>query len=157
MAMDRFSRLVGGALRTRWLVRTPIWLFRAGLGWLFAGCLLLLEHTGRTSGRPRFVVLEVVGRPTRDEIVVASGFGGEAQWYRNLRANPRARLCVGFRRGIPARGLALPASASAALLRGYAARHPLAWPRLRRAIGAATGQDHPAIPLVLLHLNEDAG
>ncbi|HLS79672.1 MAG TPA: nitroreductase family deazaflavin-dependent oxidoreductase, partial [Nocardia sp.] len=50
-------------LRTRWFVRAPIWAFRARLGFLFGGRLLLLEHTGRTSGKARYVALETVDRP----------------------------------------------------------------------------------------------
>ncbi|MET8156751.1 hypothetical protein ABZT47_10295 [Sphaerisporangium sp. NPDC005289] len=39
-------------LRTRRLVRAPIWLYRAGLGILFGSRLLMLEHIGRTTGAP---------------------------------------------------------------------------------------------------------
>ena len=46
----------------RALVRAPIWLYRLGLGGLLGRRFLLLTYTGRKSGRPRQVVLEVVGR-----------------------------------------------------------------------------------------------
>ena len=85
-------------LQTRWVVRALIPLFRLGLGGVAGGRLLLLEHRGRTSGLRRFVLLEVVDRPTRDKIFVASGFGGSAQWYRNLEANGVAYVTIsGFR------------------------------------------------------------
>lgn len=71
------SKLIARLLRTRWLARADL-AFRSGLGWLFAQRLLLLEHTGRVSCQPRFVVLEIVGCPARDEIIVASGFGEAA-------------------------------------------------------------------------------
>ena len=38
-------------LRTRWIVRAPIPLFRAGLGWLFGGRFVMAEHIGRKSGK----------------------------------------------------------------------------------------------------------
>lgn len=44
----------------RALFRAPILLDRLGLGGLLGHRFLLLTHTGRTSGRPRQVVLEVV-------------------------------------------------------------------------------------------------
>ncbi|NLG48405.1 nitroreductase family deazaflavin-dependent oxidoreductase, partial [Gordonia sp. (in: high G+C Gram-positive bacteria)] len=90
------------ALQTRWFVRSPIPLFRAGLGFLFGGRLLLLEHTGRKSGELRYVALEKVDRPAKDRIIIASGFGEKAQWYRNLQADPRCRVWIGFTRGRPA-------------------------------------------------------
>ena len=45
--------------------------------------------------------LEVVGRPTPDTLVVASGFGERAQWYRNLQAHPG---CSGTSGNIPGPG-----------------------------------------------------
>jgi hypothetical protein len=50
-------------LRTRWLVRAPIWLYRARLGFVFRPQLLMLEHRGRKTGARRYVVLEIVGHP----------------------------------------------------------------------------------------------
>ncbi|WP_338677620.1 nitroreductase/quinone reductase family protein [Streptomyces sp. SCSIO 30461] len=74
----------------RRLLRLPIHLFRGGSGRPFRGRLLLLIHTGRTSGRSHEVVLEVVARDRdQDTWAVASGFGPEARWYRNLRHTPR--------------------------------------------------------------------
>ncbi|MBF6467850.1 nitroreductase family deazaflavin-dependent oxidoreductase [Nocardia beijingensis] len=81
-------------LRTRWFVRAPITLFRARLGFLFGGRLLLLEHTGRRSGRARYVALETVVRPSRDRVVIASGFGTQAQWFRR-RIHPGAYRKLG--------------------------------------------------------------
>jgi hypothetical protein len=39
-----------GLLRVRWVVRVPVGLYRARLGFLFGSRLLMLEHTGRKSG-----------------------------------------------------------------------------------------------------------
>jgi hypothetical protein len=59
-------------LRTRAVVRAPIWLYRHRAGWLLGSRMLMLEHVGRRSGVPRYVCLEVVERPSEDEIVVVN-------------------------------------------------------------------------------------
>jgi hypothetical protein len=41
-----------GLLRTRWIVRAPVGLYRARLGFLLGPRMLMLEHTGRKSGAP---------------------------------------------------------------------------------------------------------
>ncbi|MGX5696328.1 nitroreductase family deazaflavin-dependent oxidoreductase [Agromyces soli] len=140
-------------LTTRWAVRLPIPIFRAGFGFLFGGRLLLLEHRGRVSGGRRYVVLEAVDRESPDTVVVASGFGPTAQWYRNLEAEPRCGVSIGARTRVPARAELLGPAESAALLARYAARHPKAWAVLRDSIAAATGERDPEIPMVRLHLD----
>ncbi|MEV0085192.1 hypothetical protein [Saccharopolyspora sp. NPDC050642] len=47
---------------SRLLFRLPIHLYRWGLGWLFGSRLVLVNHVGRVTGKPRQVVLEVVSR-----------------------------------------------------------------------------------------------
>lgn len=44
---------------TRFLFRMPICFYRVRLGWLFGHRLLLLNHTGRVSGKLRRTILEV--------------------------------------------------------------------------------------------------
>src|SRR5215469_7567003 len=78
--------------KTRWLVRAPIRLYRARLGFVLGSRFLMLEHVGRSSGLRRYVVLEIIGRPSPGTFVVASGFGTRAQWFRNVRANPAVRI-----------------------------------------------------------------
>ncbi|WP_349901750.1 nitroreductase family deazaflavin-dependent oxidoreductase [Parafrigoribacterium humi] len=146
MAGDLAARI----LTTRWAVRAPIGLFRAGLGFLFAGKLLLLEHVGRVSGEKRYVVLETVARESRDVVIIASGFGRKAQWFRNLVAHPDCRVSIGSRRAIPMRAAVLETGESATVLDRYSALHPKAWAELHAAIIAATGESDPEIPLVRL-------
>ncbi len=58
--------------------------------------ILLLEHTGRKSGRKFTTPLAYVRQA--EDIVVAASQGGAAenpQWYRNLRAHPEARVQIG--------------------------------------------------------------
>lgn len=126
--------LISRALRTRWLMRLPIPLFRLGLGWLFASRLLMIEHRGRTSGLRRFVVLECLDREPDGAVLVASGFGAEAQWYRNLRSNRVAYLTVGTVRRRRADPRILGEAESARHLQRYAIAHPEAWRHLKASM-----------------------
>jgi deazaflavin-dependent oxidoreductase (nitroreductase family) len=140
------------ALRTRWLVRAPIGIYRAGLGFVFGTRLLMLEHIGRVSGQRRYVVLEVVDRPAPDEYVIVSGFGPRSQWYRNVLADPRVRVSCGFRRQAAATARAMSEEESAEALRDYAVRHPKAWANLRSTIEAAVGHPVTGLPMVSLRV-----
>lgn len=140
-------------LTTRWLVRAPIPLFRAGLGFVFGGGLLLLEHTGRKSGRRRYVVLECVERPSKNQVVIASGFGAGSQWYANLRADPRCRVWIGTRRARPAVAQQLSVGEAHAVLDRYQTAHPKAYAELSGVIEEATGGDIGAVPILELALS----
>ena len=146
------AQALSWVLNTRAVVRAPIVLFRCGLGAVFGGRLMLLTHRGRRSGQRRYAVLEVVDRPSRDVVLVASGFGERSQWYRNLEAEPRCLVSVGTRSAVPAVAHLLPDDESAAALERYAARYPLSWKELRRAITETTGDPHSSVPLVRLDL-----
>ncbi|MFC0313923.1 nitroreductase family deazaflavin-dependent oxidoreductase [Gordonia phosphorivorans] len=141
------------ALRTRWFVRAPIPLFRAGLGFLFGGRLLLLQHTGRTSGEPRYVALEKVDRPAKNRIIIASGFGEKSQWYRNLQADPRCRVWIGFTRHRPATARTLSPAESTDVLERYRRAHPKAYAELSGVIEDATQRRIDDIPYVELTLD----
>lgn len=148
------DRLTLRALSTRWLTRAPITLYRHGLGFLLGSRLLMLEHLGRKSGEPRFVVIECVDRD-EERVLVASGFGGRADWYRNLVANGVAFVSTGRLRRIPAIPRFLDPEESARRLERYAAQHPTAWRRLESAMSIAAG-GKADIRLVELTLQEVA-
>jgi deazaflavin-dependent oxidoreductase (nitroreductase family) len=117
----------------RAVARAPILLFRLGLGGLLGQRFVLLTHVGRRTGLPRRTVLEVVGRDDGGYLV-ASGYGARAQWFRNVRAEPRVEFQVGWRRY---RGLAspLPPAESGRRLAAYAGRHPRTAAALMRMLG----------------------
>lgn len=140
------------ALRTRWFVRAPISLYRAGLGWMMGGRVLMLEHTGRTSGKPRYVCLEIVERPSPERIVIVSGFGEKAQWYRNLRADPQCFVSTGRMRRAPATARFLSDPEAADALGRYQRQHPRDWELLRGAIEKAVGHPVQGLPMVELVL-----
>ena len=76
----------------------PNALYANGFGWVLGHRFLQLTHTGRRSGRRFSVVVEVVryDRST-GEATVVSGYGGSADWFRNLREGGPA--AVDFGRG----------------------------------------------------------
>ena len=152
---SRLSTIGGRILRTRWLVRAPIQLYKARLGFLFGARTLMLEHVGRTSGQRRYVVLEVFGHPEPDVYLVVSGFGSQAQWYRNLEINSTARIWIRGRRAVPARAEPLSAAEADAALEAYIAQHPKAWANLKAVIETTVG--HPIergsdLLVIALHL-----
>jgi deazaflavin-dependent oxidoreductase (nitroreductase family) len=106
---------------TRLLFRIPIRLYRLRLGWLFGSRLLLLNHTGRVSGKPRQTVLEVAERDG-DGYVVASGWGPTAAWYRNILHTPEVTIQVGTRT-IPVTAIPLDKDEGAEVFARYGSRH----------------------------------
>jgi len=142
------------ALRTRWFVRAPIWLYRHGLGRLLGSRILMLEHTGRSSGQPRYVCLEIVERPAAERIVIVSGFGERAQWYRNLRADPHCFVSTGRMRRAPAVARFLTGGEASAALERYQHEHPRDWDMLRGVIEKAVGHPVEALPMVELRVSD---
>ena len=143
-------------LRTRWIVRAPVGLYRARLGLMFGSRLLMLEHTGRKTGIRRYVVLESVDHPNPRTYIVAAGFGDRAQWLRNVRASPRVRVYAGSRRPVPAIARPLTSAETAAALTAYARAHPRAWAALKpvfeATLGARIDSDGTSLPMIALDL-----
>lgn len=121
--------------------------------------MLMLEHVGRKTGTRRYVVLEVVARPSPRAYVVASGFGEKAQWFRNIRANPSVRVVVGSRRPLPATARVLDQAEAHSALETYAEAHPIAWRGLRpvfeSTLGAQISDGGTNLPLVRLDIDTD--
>jgi deazaflavin-dependent oxidoreductase (nitroreductase family) len=149
-ATTRVTGVAAALLRTRWLVRAPVRLYRARLGFVLGSRFLMLEHAGRTSGLRRYVVLEVADHPSPGRYVVASGFGTRAQWFRNVQANPAVRVYLRGRKPVAATARQLPPDEAAAVLERYAARHPRAWRKARPVFEATLGGAIDRLPLVAL-------
>ena len=74
----------------------PRMLYALGLGPLMGNVVLLLTTTGRKSHRPRVTPLqyeEIDGR-----VYLGSALGKKADWFRNIRANPRVEVRLKSRR-----------------------------------------------------------
>jgi deazaflavin-dependent oxidoreductase (nitroreductase family) len=106
---------------TRFLFRMPTWFYRLRLGWLFGSRLLLLNHVGRVSGKPRQTILEVAEHDG-DSYVVASGWGPSAAWYRNILRTPDVTIQVGTRT-IPVTAIPLDRDDGGDVFVRYASRH----------------------------------
>ena len=106
----------------RLIFRIPIHLYHMRLGWMFGDRLMLLHHVGRISGMPREVVLEVAEHDAEaDSFVVASGWGPNAAWYRNVLQRPEVTIDVG-RRSIAVTALPLAREEGAEIFVRYASR-----------------------------------
>jgi deazaflavin-dependent oxidoreductase (nitroreductase family) len=115
---------------TRLLFRLPLHIYRWGLGWLFGHRIMVVNHIGRVTGKRRQAVLEVVDHDADDgSYVVASGWGPDTAWYRNVRHTPDVTIQVG-RQAIPVTGVPLPADEGAEIFTRYASRHRVAAKRL---------------------------
>lgn len=141
-------------------MRAPIWIYRARAGALLSSRLLMLEHIGRKSGARRYVVLEVVDHPAPDIFVVLSGFGPKAEWFRNIQANPRARVYVGSHAPAPATARVLDQPEADRTLAVYRNRHPRAWetfkPVLEQILGSPISETDTPLPMVELRLEPGA-
>ena len=121
--MEIVKKVAPPAGLTRLLFRLPLSLYRWGLGWLFGRRLMVVNHIGRVTGKRRQAILEVVDHDANDgSYVVASGWGPDAAWYRNVRHAPDVTIQIG-RRTIPATGVPLPADEGAEIFARYASRH----------------------------------
>ena len=116
----------------------------------------MLEHTGRTSGAARYVVLEVVTSPNRNEVVIASALGRKAQWFQNLAAQPRCHVSIGARRRVPATAEILEPIAATQFLAVYQSEHPALWKELKKFMTSLhDGDSDFELPLVRLILHPE--
>ncbi|WP_030902445.1 nitroreductase family deazaflavin-dependent oxidoreductase [Streptomyces sp. NRRL F-5126] len=140
----------------RLIARAPIHLYRWHLGAVTGSRLMLLTHTGRSSGLPRQVVVEITGRvPGTGAYHLASGFGPTSQWYRNIQHTPHVTIQVGRHRTKAVARPMTPEESGRAMAE-YAPLHPRTARRLMAVCGIETdgstedyyaiGRDH--IPFV---------
>lgn len=104
-------KLTNGRIGSKW---------RVGAGFKKPAPTLLMEHTGRTSGR-RFTTPLLYLADGANVVVVASqgGLPKNPQWFANLKANPDTRVHLRGERGRPVRARVASAAEKAEL-----------WPRL---------------------------
>lgn len=132
--MPLTDRLPTGTLRA--FLRTPIALYRAGLGGVFGHRLLYLAHQGRKTGRRREVVLEVVGYDAGiPEVFVVAGWGEASDWYRNITAAPALEVRWGRQRWPCPRHRLAGQEEKVRVLSAYRDRHPRAWRRVAPMMG----------------------
>ncbi len=74
----------------KWAFKSPLVLWRMGLGPIMGSIFSLITVTGRKSGKPRHFLTEYYR--DGDRLYVACAYGEKAQWYKNLMADPRATV-----------------------------------------------------------------
>jgi deazaflavin-dependent oxidoreductase (nitroreductase family) len=117
------------------LWRLPIWFYRLKLGWIMGHRALLLNHVGRVSGKSRQAVLEVVHFDRENDThYVASGFGTQADWFKNITKYPQVSIQVaGNQILVQAEQLGL--NDAEGIFREYHRSHPKALRGLAKLIG----------------------
>ena len=126
----------GFASAPKFLLRLIHWppriAYALGLGPLLGRLVLLLTTTGRKSGKPRVVPLqyEEIG----GKIHLGSSRGEQADWVRNIRANPNVEVRVKARRFTGTAEVITDAARIADFLEVRLQRHP-------RMVGAMLGRE----------------
>lgn len=78
------------------VLRSPLPLYRHGLGWLLGHTFLFLVHVGRKTGKPHDTVAMTLSYDReRHEAVIFSGWGPDADWVHNLHAHPALEVQIG--------------------------------------------------------------
>jgi deazaflavin-dependent oxidoreductase (nitroreductase family) len=89
--MNRPTRLL-----FRLLKQPPPLIYALGLGPVYGRLVLLLTTTGRKSGTPRVTPLQY--EEIDGDFYIAAARGQNADWFRNLTANPQVQVRVKSRR-----------------------------------------------------------
>jgi deazaflavin-dependent oxidoreductase (nitroreductase family) len=96
---------------------------------------LMITHTGRVSGLPRHVVLEVVKyEPSSESYYIAAGWGEKSDWVKNIQADPHVHIQVG-RQSMDSVAVQLTQDESEVVILDYAQRHPSAMKSLAGFMG----------------------
>ncbi|HKA84180.1 MAG TPA: nitroreductase family deazaflavin-dependent oxidoreductase [Acidimicrobiales bacterium] len=133
------------------------WLaYRFGLGWPLGHRVVLLEHRGRTTGRPVRTALRVVRwDPASRHLLVAASSGPGTDWYRNVLAHPLVRVTIGRERNVLGCAVPLADDEARTELERARARRPGFATRVMRALPALSdrssrrGQHGPTVVIDL--------
>ncbi len=130
----------------RKLLRLPALLYRANAGWLLGHRFLCLTHRGRRTGRRYRTVLEVLTwRPATREAVALSGFGPNANWYRNVLADGAVEVEIARECWLP-QARALGPEEAVEVLADYERRNRLLLPILRRVLSRLAHVEYDGSP-----------
>lgn len=146
----------------RAVLRLPVWLYRARMGWLLGGRFLLLTHTGRKTGLLRHTVVEVIRHDRQsDTYFVVAAWGERSDRLRNVRKTPRVQVTVGRRR-LTCTATPLTPEETARELRAYMSRHRVAarvLVRLFALLGLPAERDPEALArtMVVVAIRPTAG
>ncbi len=74
----------------KWLFKSPLLLYRLGLGFIVGQLFMVITTTGRKSGQPRRTAIEF--HEFKGRKYVFSNWGTKTDWYRNIEANPHITI-----------------------------------------------------------------
>lgn len=106
------------------IFRSPILLYRLGLGWLFGHRFMLLTHRGRRTGKIRRTILAVLRYDRETKEIMAISAWSESEWYKNIQAAPALEVEIASVRYAPVYRTLTPEEI-ADLFEEYRHRHPL--------------------------------
>lgn len=78
----------------KWLFKTPVLFFKAGLPYM-GDFILLLTTKGRKTGKPRYTPLEYHAEDGSGYLIIMAGWGGKTDWMKNILADPRVQVQAG--------------------------------------------------------------
>jgi deazaflavin-dependent oxidoreductase (nitroreductase family) len=81
--------------------KTPLILYRLGLGWMLGKRFMLLTHVGRRSGKVYRSVLAVLRFDEKTHEIQAVSPWSASNWYRNIQTTPALAVETGFVRYAP--------------------------------------------------------
>lgn len=106
------------------IFKSPIFLYRTGLGWLLGKRFMLLTHIGRRTGKSYRTVLAVLFfDPETREIKTISAWS-HSDWFHNIQASPALAVETGGVRYTPVHH-ALSPEEIATLFEEYRKKHPI--------------------------------
>lgn len=106
------------------IFRSPIFLYRSGLGWILGRRFMLLTHIGRRTGKVRRTVLAVLRfDPQTKEIMAISAWSAN-DWYLNIQASPALQVEIGLIHYVPEQRTLSPEEI-ATLFEEYRYKHPI--------------------------------
>jgi|LSQX01.2.fsa_nt_gb deazaflavin-dependent oxidoreductase (nitroreductase family) len=76
------------------LLKSPLFLYRLGLGKLFGNYILILSTTGRHTGNVHRTPVEYFFH--EDRFYIISGFGEQPDWFQNIQSSPRVTVQNGY-------------------------------------------------------------
>jgi deazaflavin-dependent oxidoreductase (nitroreductase family) len=106
------------------MLKLPLLLYRAGLGWLLGHRFLLLTHVGRRSGKVRRTVLAVLSFDLKTREIKAISAWSASDWYKNILRLPALQVETGFTRYVPIHHSLSPEEI-AALFEEFRRKHPI--------------------------------
>jgi len=106
------------------IFKSPVLLYRLGLGWLFGHRFMLLTHTGRRSGKVRRTILAVLRFDDRTKEIKAISAWSASDWYKNIQVSPALEAETGRIRYVPVYRTLTP-DEIAELFEEYRRKHPL--------------------------------